>query len=143
MENLLRRVRSAIGRTADRISGQHVPVEASDAPLENRRLARPPVDVFESDREVVIVADVPGAFQDNTKVHWSARSGLSVHVVRAEESSALVWGERLDEDWYRTFALPEHLDESDARASIERGVLTIRIPKQATPAPISIPITAS
>ena len=92
----------------------------------------------------MIVADTPGAFPDNTKLHWDDRTGLSLYVQRNEEpSGGSLWGEPFAGDWYRAFSLPEYLDAKEARAAVSSGVLTIQIPKRAVPAPMSIPVTVS
>lgn len=101
-------------------------------------------DIYESDHEVMIVADTPGASPDNTKLYWDDHEGLSIYVQCAEKpSDEPLWGESLGEDWYRSFSLPDHVDACGARAAVRGGLLTIQIPKRATPAPISIPVTAS
>lgn len=147
MDNFIERVRSAFRRTADRVRGQHVPILISHAPVEgldSKRLLTPEVDILENDHEIMIVADTPGAFPDNTKLHWEDRAGLSIYVQRGgEPEGERLWGEGLSGDWYRAFALPDYVDAYEARAAVRSGVLTIQIPKQARPAPVSIPVTAS
>ncbi|MGB8332295.1 MAG: hypothetical protein WCE62_19380 [Polyangiales bacterium] len=67
MENYIERIRNAVRRTADRITGQHVPVQRDRAPVENlekRRLLRPPIDILENQQEVMIRADVAGALPE-------------------------------------------------------------------------------
>ena len=147
MNDFIERIRNAFRRTADRVTGQHVPIQTSRAPveeLESRRLRPPPVDIYENDHEVMIVADTPGAFPDNTKLHWDDRDGLSIYIQRGEEpDDQPLWGEPLGEHWYRSFSLPDYVDAYEARAVVRDGVLTIQLPKQARPAPVTIPVTAS
>jgi HSP20 family protein len=147
MNDFIQRIRNAWRRTADRVTGQHVPIQTSRAPveeLESRRLRPPLVDIYENDHEVMIVADTPGAFPDNTKLHWDDGAGLSIYVQRGEEPDGQpLWGEALGDDWYRSFSLPDYVDAQESRAAVRGGVLTIQIPKQARPAPMSIPVTAS
>jgi HSP20 family molecular chaperone IbpA len=147
MNDFIERMRNAFRRTADRVTGRHVPVVTSAAPveeLENRRLRTAPVDIYENEHEVMIVADTPGAFPDNTKLHWDDRAGLSIYVQRGgEPGGTRLWGEALGEDWYRSCSLPDYVDAYEARAVVRGGVLTIQVPKQAQPAPVSIPVTAS
>jgi HSP20 family molecular chaperone IbpA len=102
------------------------------------------VDIYEDDHEVMIVADTPGAFPDNTKLYWDDREGLSIYVQSdVEPSDEPLLGESLGEGWYRSFCLPDYVDPCEARAAVGGGVLTIQIPKRARPAPISVPVTAS
>ncbi len=147
MDNFIERMRNAFRRTADRMTGQHVPVQTNHAAiedLENRRLSTPTVDILENDKEVMIVADTPGAFPDNTKLHWDEREGLSLYVQRGDgRSDGWLWDQSFGEDWCRAFALPEYVDANEARAVVRGGVLTIQIPKRAIPKPVTIPVTAS
>ena len=86
MENFIERIRNAFRRASDRMTGRHVPVHTDRAPIEdlgNRCLSTPFVDILENDKEVMIIADTPGAFPDNTKLHWDDRAGLSLYVQRS------------------------------------------------------------
>lgn len=147
MESIIEQIRSTLRRTADRMTGRHVPVIASRTEsenLENRRLRTPPVDVFENDHEILIVADTPGAFPDNTRLHFDETKGLSMHVeLPGDSTDRPAWGESVEGDWYRAFSLPDYADAYEAYAAVRSGVLTIRIPKQERPAPVMIPVTAS
>lgn len=112
--------------------------------LEQRRLLTPPVDILENDTEVLIRADAPGAFPDNTWVYWDEHNGLSLHVQRAADATTgRVFGENLEGDWYRTFALPDHVEGSEARATVKAGVVSVHVPKRKAAAPTLIPVTAS
>jgi HSP20 family molecular chaperone IbpA len=146
MDNFIEKLRNTFLRTADRLTGRHVPVQSgreSGEQLRNRRLMRPPVDILENEDEVVIVADTPGAFPDNTWLHWDEESVLSLHVQRKGTSHRWLFGDDLESDWYRALEIPDYLDPGAARASLKAGVLEIQIPKRDQPAPISIPITVS
>ena len=147
MEQFIQRIRNTFRRTADRMSGRHVPIHMQSPPLEDldsRRLRTPPVDILEDEKEVMIVADTPGAFPDNTRLHWDDRNGLSLYVRQRDvQEDDWLWGEDLGDDWYRNLSLPDYVDANEARAAVHAGVLTIQIPKRAMPAPVSIPITAS
>lgn len=147
MEHFIERVRNAFRRTANRVTGRHVPVVASGPPaedLENRLVRIPAADIIENDHEVVVIADTPGAFSDNTRLHFDDQVGLSIHVRLPDEATAPpLWGEGIEGDWYRTFSLPDYVDGYEATAAVRSGVLTIHIPKQTRPAPVTIPVTAS
>jgi len=147
MESIIGQIRSTLRRTADRMTGRHVPVLASrpeSESLENRRLRTPPVDVFENEHEILIVADIPGAFPDNTRLHFDERTGLSIHVqLPGDWTDRPSWGDSFEGDWYRTFSLPDYADAYEACAAVRSGVLTIHVPKQPRPTPVMIPVTAS
>lgn len=101
----------------------------------------PPVDVWESEHELVIELDVPGCHAEN----------LSAEVV---DNQLVVTGERTatpgavrrfrSERWQgrfvRTFSVPRGVDGNRIAADYEEGVLTLRLPKaeDAKPKRISI-----
>ena len=141
--NLIERVRNAFGRTADRVSGHHVPVVHGSEPLEGvtgRPHARPPADVLENDREILIRADVPGATTDNTRAHWGDDRTLHLYVqMDPPERRRALLQEWTPRDWYRAFRLPAHADGDAARCSVRNGVVTIHVPKREA-APVQIPV---
>lgn len=92
----------------------------------------PPMDVFETDDELVVTAEIPGIDPDAVQVD------LDDNVLRVK-------GERPgsgDGDTYhrmerhygafeRTFELPAAVDAERVEAHLTRGVLTVRLPKRA------------
>lgn len=125
-------------------SGQELTVDTeAGAPerLDTRRVVAPPVDVFENDQELVLLADVPGADADNTRIYWDDRRGLQLHVRRdAVESATSRTG---PSDWYRAFRLPSYLDPRAARSSVRNGVLRVAIPRRGDARTVRIPVRAA
>jgi HSP20 family protein len=110
--------------------------------LSGRPLATPPVDIVEGERELLLVADVPGATRRETLVTAEGEA-LVLHARVAEEPAAGRLGaEYASADWYRRFRLPAAFDAGRARASLERGVLTIRVPRRRQTAHRPIPVKA-
>jgi HSP20 family protein len=108
--------------------------------LEDRQLATPPVDIFENDEELLLLADVPGAHVGNTQIFWDVQRGLQLYVRRgpaARESSS---GNGSQPDWFRAFRLPDYLDAPEARSSVRDGVLRIRIPRKPRSNPVTIAV---
>ncbi len=147
MENLLERARNRLRSAADRLAGRHVPVLDDMAELENlenRPLLSAPADVLESEREVMVRIDAPGAFVDNTRVHCDAKTGLTVHVKRDRRAqSDRIYGDIAQGDWYRSFSLPQYVDDSAARATVSQGVVTVHLPKRNVTKPIEVPVHAT
>ncbi len=93
------------------------------------------VDVADADDEIVVTADVPGFDPDDIDVSVKDRS-LTIAAEHGEEA------EEEDEDTHyyrrertkraasRTVTLPADVDESEASASYENGVLTVTLPKR-------------
>jgi HSP20 family protein len=105
----------------------------------------PPVDVWETEKEVVYAFDVPGIPEDKISVEL-------------EDNALTVSGERertkeiSDERFYRferrfgsfsrTIGLPQNVSEDQIKADYRDGVLEVRVPKPETPKPRRIQIGA-
>ncbi len=93
----------------------------------------PTLDVKETDKEVVVKADLPGI--DEKDINLTIHDG--VLSLRGEKKS-----ERNDErenyhimersygSFQRAIRLPETVNEDQAEARFEKGVLTVRLPKR-------------
>lgn len=118
--------RTGRGETAsapDRVHLEH---------LEERPRATPAADLYENDKEMLLLIDVPGGDRGSTAVLWEEPNQLTV-VVRASQplvKGAVLSAEYETADWYRTFALPVYVDGANATSSIKHGVLTVRLPKR-------------
>jgi len=94
----------------------------------------PSADISETDREIMIEADVPGFEPENITVEISADA---VVIEGRYEKESEVNGkkyhqkERRLETFYREFALPPHADIDKATSQIKNGSLVIHIPKKA------------
>jgi len=111
--------------------------------LSDRPLAEPAADIFEGATELQIVADVPGARQRDTIVSLSSDNTLVLYARVSEQGAERpMGGEFRASDWYRSFRLPAAFDGDRARASLEQGVLTIRVPRRKESAPKLIPVKA-
>ncbi|MFW5918059.1 MAG: archaeal heat shock protein Hsp14 [Haloferacaceae archaeon] len=90
------------------------------------------VDVAETDEEVTVTADLPGYGKDDIDI--SVRDGRLT--IRAEQQEAT---EREEETYHRrervhreinrTLRLPAEVDEEEASATYQNGVLTVTLPK--------------
>lgn len=108
----------------------------------NTRTFHPAIDVRTSDDEVVFLCDVPGVKQEDLELT------LENHVLtikgerkfEANQSEQVVLG-RPYGVFNRSFALPDSLDEANLSADLADGVLTIRVPRQATAKPRRIQIS--
>jgi HSP20 family protein len=91
------------------------------------------VDVADRDDAVVVTADVPGFDADDIDVSVRDRR-LTIAAERSDSAEA-----DADEQYYRrertrravqrTVSLPTEVEEADASASYENGVLTVELPK--------------
>lgn len=113
---------------------------------ESRSTWAPTVDIREDDKELTILAELPGIRPEQVEV--TCDNGILT--VRGEKSETRKEGderryhlvERSYGSFARSFQLPQGVDESKIEAGFEDGVLTVRIPKAALPQPKRIQINA-
>lgn len=116
--------------------GHHQEVQAAVTgtrlePLGDAPFATPAMDVYENDKELMIVADVPGGGREDAKVAWDESRGLTLLVKSSAFPRGTVWGaEYQPNEWYGALSLPDYADGEKATSSLKDGVLTIRIPKR-------------
>lgn len=108
-----------------------------------RTFIRPRVDVFENEAEYLLVADVPGAATDAIDVRFE-EGELLIEARRADETKAkrLAQETRLA-DYRRAFALPEGVDADKIEATLEKGVLSVHVPKSAATRARRIPVKSA
>ena len=92
----------------------------------------PPVDLYETAAEFVLIAELPGLSRDEIEIH--AEDGRII--VRGERASKVPCEqyhrvERGHGRFSRAFALPEPISVEAITADLKDGVLTVIIPKAA------------
>lgn len=96
----------------------------------------PPVEIVETDDEVVLRAELPGATRQDVRVEaWVGI--LSIRGVKrpptAPAGRRLMMEEREYGRFERAFRLPEDADPGDCRAEMADGVLTVRVGRRTLP----------
>ena len=91
------------------------------------------VDVLDGDDAYLFIVDVPGATADSVDVRVEQRT-LSVDARRQKDVTPGFEYDREERSLFLDLELPLPPDatEEDASASVERGVLEIRLPKRGT-----------
>lgn len=92
----------------------------------------PKVDISESDKEVKVVANIPGIDPDEVELEVSDDSlSLSGKVKKEEEERGKKFYryEREYGEFRREFSLPAYVDPNRVNAKVKNGVLTITLPK--------------
>jgi len=95
-------------------------------------LEEPLADVYETDNEVVIVADLPGVKKENININATENTvEISAELKKEEkvEKPSYIKQERKYERFYRKILLPVKVKPEDAKSKYENGVLEIRLPK--------------
>lgn len=92
------------------------------------------VDVAEDEKAYTVKADLPGVSKDDIKVAIDGeRVSISAEVRRESEERGrkAVYCERYYGQQSRTFTLAQAVDDSQAVARFENGVLELTLPKKA------------
>jgi HSP20 family protein len=106
--------------------------------------AYPPVNIFESEECLLVIAEVPGLELNDLSISGAGRS-LTISSVRrplkmAGDAAGYHRRERAQGEFTRSLHLPDHFDLSKAEAKYEKGMLIVRVPKRedAKPRQISV-----
>ena len=92
------------------------------------------MDVEETDKDYVITADIPGMKKEDIKVAIEGNT-VSIQAQTATEQEQkegrnIVRRERYLGQQYRSFILPQEIDDKSAQAEYENGVLKLSLPKK-------------
>lgn len=91
----------------------------------------PPVDVFENESGITLLADLPGVTREQLGVRVDGET-LTIEATAAVEGPRdmeLVWGEAQYPAYRRSFTLSRELDTERIEATLKDGVLRLSIPK--------------
>ena len=99
------------------------------------------IDIKETDKEIIVKADLPGLRKEAIKVNIQDNKLLHIEGEREEEkeirgennSSHYYRFERQQGHFERLIELPALVKDTGTEARYENGVLTVRIPKAETP----------
>ncbi len=106
------------------MTGREVSEESSWQPL---------ADIYEDEREVVLKLEVPEVDQEDIDVRVEDKTLIVQGTRRLEWADERQKYQRIERNYgtfKRVFNLPESVDTELARASCERGVLKIVLPKR-------------
>ena len=94
----------------------------------------PALDVAETDRAYNVRLEMPGVQKDDVKVSIDGRQVSVQAQARREEErkdgERVVYRERSLSSYARTFTLPAEIDQAEASAKLENGVLALELPKR-------------
>lgn len=102
-----------------------------DGEAGNRPFVVPPVDVFENEAGITLLADLPGVSRDRLGIRVDGDS-LILEATAATiqpKDMELVYSEAQYPSYRRQFTLSRELDASRIEASMKDGVLRLAIPK--------------
>lgn len=99
----------------------------------DRDLFVPRADIYETDAEIVVIADLPGVDPKHVEITLE-RNVLTINASALEEDMqgySLVYSEFVSGDYQRRFVLSDTIDREKISASVKDGVLRLRLPKAA------------
>lgn len=95
----------------------------------------PALDVAESERAYTVQLELPGVAKEDVRVSIEGRQvSVQAQVQRQDErkngGERIVYRERSAASFSRSFTLPAEVDQAEAGARLEHGVLTLTLPKR-------------
>lgn len=104
----------------------------------------PRVDIYETERELVLCADLPGVRPEDVDLRYERGELLLQGRVKAtaRQGSALL-NEYEEGDFYRSFSIHESIDSSKIEAECKNGVLTVHLPKVEAAQPRQIKVNVN
>ena len=96
-----------------------------------RRCFVPKADIYETDHEIIVLADIPGA--NEKKVDITLEKNIlsisaTIEPVRTN-GYELTYAEYEEGDFQRSFRLSDEIDRDRIEAAFRDGVLQLRLPK--------------
>lgn len=101
------------------------------ATMEPQPYVVPPVDVFENEQAITLLADLPGVAREQLQVRVDGDSLVleATASTAGPENMQLVYGEAQCPNYRRQFTLSRELDAGRIEAQLRNGVLRLTIPK--------------
>jgi len=107
----------------------------------NSQFFTPRVDIVESEKELLIYADMPGAVPDDIDLRFeNGELSLRGKVQSSPQQGNLIFGEYDVGDFYRAFQVHETIDSAKIEAEFKNGVLIVHLPKQEAARPKQVAI---
>lgn len=120
-----------------RAAQAHEPTRAEDT------YVRPPVDIYEDQEGLVVIADIPGVDPNALNVQVDRGiltiQGQATHLATAPP----VEREYVLTGFFRQFQLPEEIDSANITADLKNGVLTLRLPRLNRGKPLRITVRSA
>lgn len=105
----------------------------------------PAVDILENEKELIVLADMPGVDSKNVDVDLKDNQLTIIGRIDSIEEEGEVslykefdWG-----DYYRVFTLSDIIDQNKITAKMDNGVLRLVLPKVEKAKPQKIKVTAA
>ena len=130
----------SLSMSNDKPTANTTPSTAENA--STRPVLAPAVDIYENEREYLVLADLPGVPHDGVQIRFE--NGELSLFARREDAEAkdaeTIGSELVTADYRRLFRIPEIVDSEKIDAKLVQGVLHLVLPKasKARPRQISV-----
>lgn len=111
----------------------------------SRRAFVPRADIYETDNEIIVQADIPGADEKNVDITLEKNVLTIIAYVDPIRSGdyEIAYAEYEEGDYQRSFRLSDEIDRDKIEASVSDGVLRLRLPKAQEAAARKIAVKSS
>ncbi len=120
-------------QTSERQDSQQVQATGNERGAQRRDqpFVVPPVDVFENEAGITLLADLPGVSRERLGVRVDGESLVIEGTAQTADPQdmQLVYGEAQFPSYRRQFTLSRELDASRIEATLKDGVLKLSVPK--------------
>jgi len=107
----------------------------------NGKFFAPRVDIYETEHELLLFADLPGVRPGDIDLHYErGELVMRAKVTPSQHGGPVVLNEYDVGDFYRVFQIHESIDASKIEAEYKNGVLTVHLPKQESVKPKQVTI---
>jgi HSP20 family protein len=96
----------------------------------------PPMDIYESEKNYIVCAELPGVDLRNVKIEFSGLQFTIKGSRQFEESCSQENYQSLEVQpgkFRRTFSLPEPVNKDEIQMELSDGLLSVTLPKQGSP----------
>lgn len=119
-------------------------VQQAGEPTKAERQFVPAVDIFETDEAVTVMAEMPGVDKSGVDINLED-DVLTIKGLREEdgaEGETILLKEYESGSYMRRFTLSETIDQSKIEATMQNGMLLLKLPKAAPAKPRKIEVSA-
>jgi len=107
---------------------------------QEERYAMPPVDIYEKEDSLTVLADLPGVTSEGMLVNVENGILTIEGKVEGGADEDIISREFDLTSFYRQFRISETIDTGKIRAALKNGVLTLTLPKVEKAKPRKIPV---
>ena len=108
------------------------PMSSSLRSIDPERAIR--LDVSETEQAYTVKADMPGLKKEDIKVSFEGNRvaiSATIQEEKEEKTGGTLYTERYSGSQYRSFSLPQEVDDTRTEAKYQDGVLHLTLPKRA------------